>query len=97
MDSTLNISSIANNIGKNPKYIARVFKKETQEGILDYINRIRIDKAIALLRSGKYSVEEISARVGYATCKTFRRSFVKVMGTTPGKFETQENQEKEIE
>lgn len=97
MDSTLNISSIANNIGKNPKYIARVFKKETQEGILDYINRIRIDKAIALLRSGKYSVEEISARVGYATCKTFRRSFVKVMGTTPGKFETQESQEKEIE
>lgn len=86
-DSTLNISTIANSMGKNPKYIARVFKNETQEGILDYINDIRISKAVVLLSSGKYSVEEISEKVGYSTVKTFRRTFSKMKGVTPGKFE----------
>lgn len=89
-DSTLNISTIANSMGKNPKYIARVFKNETQEGILDYINDIRINKAVVLLSTGKYSVEEISEKVGYATVKTFRRTFLKMKGVTPGKFEAQD-------
>lgn len=83
MDTTLNISSIAAYMGKNPKYIARVFRQEMHEGILDYINRVRIKKAIVLLASGKEPVKVVGQKVGYATYKSFSRAFTKVMGVTP--------------
>lgn len=85
-DSSMNISTIADAIGKKSRHISRVFKEETQEGILDYINELRISKAKLLLRTEKYSLEEISAMVGYASYKTFRRIFVKLTGVTPGKY-----------
>lgn len=82
-DSNLNISTIAENMERNPKYISRVFKEETREGILDYINRLRIKKAKALIKSGKFTLEQISGMVGYASMKTFRRAFQKETGMTP--------------
>jgi len=86
MDSVLNINTIANALERNPKYISRVFRAETQEGILDYINAVRIEEAINLLRLGSCSVEEVGEKVGYASCKTFRRAFLKKVGVTPGKY-----------
>ena len=85
-DSSMNISTIADAIGKKSRHISRVFKEETQEGILDYINELRISKAKLLLRTEKYTLEEISDKVGYASYKTFRRIFVKITGVTPGKY-----------
>ena len=85
-DSSLNINYIADAIGKNARYISRAFKEETQEGILDYINRIRIEEAKILIRSGRYTMEEVGEMVGYASYKTFSRIFVKMMGITPGKY-----------
>lgn len=75
---------IAEGIGKNPKYISRVFKEETQEGILDYVNRLRIRKAQVLIRSGQFTLEQVSEMVGYASVRTFRRAFQKETGKTPG-------------
>ena len=85
-DSDLNISTIAEEIDRNPKYISRVFKEETGEGILDYVNRLRIRKAQVLIRSGEFTLEQISGMVGYASSKTFRRAFRKETGMTPGNF-----------
>ncbi len=82
-DSNLNISTIAEGMERNPKYISRVFKEETQEGILDYMNRLRIKKAKALIKSGRFTLEQISEMVGYASLKTFRRAFQKETGLTP--------------
>ncbi len=82
-DSNLNISTIAEGMERNPKYISRVFKEETQEGIRDYMNRLRVKKAKALIKSGRFTLEQISEMVGYASLKTFRRAFQKETGLTP--------------
>ena len=83
-NTNLNITTIADGIGRNPKYISRVFKDETQESILDYVNRMRIGKAQAMLRTRRFTVEQVSGQVGYASVKTFRRAFTKIVGSTPG-------------
>ena len=85
-DSSLNISSIADSIDKNPKYVSRVFKENMGEGILDYVNRIRIGKAKEIIAIRRYSTEEAGKMVGYASNQTFRRAFIKVVGITPGKY-----------
>lgn len=85
-DSCLNISAIADSINKNPKYISRVFKETMGEGILDYVNRIRIDRAKEIIATRRYSTEEAGAMAGYASNQTFRRAFIKIVGITPGKY-----------
>lgn len=85
-DSSLNIAAIADAIDKNPKYIARVFKETVGEGILDYLNRVRIDKAKEIIATRRYTTEEAGALAGYASNQTFRRAFIKLVGMPPGKY-----------
>lgn len=85
-DSSLNVNSIAEKMNRNPVYISKIYKEETGEGILDYLNTLRVKKAQELLRSGGVSVEEVGAMVGYATTRTFQRNFAKIMGVTPGNY-----------
>lgn len=85
-DSNLNVSSIAEKMNKNSKYVSKVFKEETGEGILEYINLLRIRKAQEILLTKSISQEELSAMVGYASTRTFRRSFIKIVGTTPSEY-----------
>lgn len=85
-DCNLNLNSISAALQRNPRYLSNVFKEETGDGILDYINELRISKARELLAKGTYSVEEVGGMVGYASIRTFRRTFSKIVGTTPGNF-----------
>ena len=85
-DCSLNLNSIAGALGRNSRYLSKVFKEETGEGILDYVNELRISKASKLLSKGTYSVETVGEMVGYASTRTFRRTFTKIVGTTPGNF-----------
>lgn len=85
-DSSLNVAAIADAIGKNPKYMSRVFKESMGEGILDHLNRIRIEKAKEIIATRKYTIEEAGALAGYASNQTFRRTFIKLVGITPGKY-----------
>jgi len=73
-------------------YISKIYKEDTGEGILDYLNALRIKKAQELLRKGGVSVEDVGAMVGYATTRTFRRSFTKIVGVTPKGFCEQEGE-----
>ena len=85
-EQELNVGSLAEALGRNPRYIARVFSEEMGEGLLDYINRYRVDQAIGIMRSRKCRLEEIAASVGFTNINTFRRAFVKHAGEMPSKF-----------
>ena len=91
-DSSLNVNFIAEKMNRNPVYISKIYKEDTGEGILDYLNALRIKKAQELLRKGGVSVEDVGAMVGYATTRTFRRSFTKIVGVTPKSFCEQEGE-----
>lgn len=85
-DSGLNIAAIADALERNPKYISKVFKDTTGDSILDYLNRIRIERAKELIATRRYTTEEAGMLAGYASNQTFRRAFAKVVGMTPGKY-----------
>ena len=82
----LSVSSIADHLERNSKYISRLFKEDTGIGLLDYINQYRICQAKKLMQSKEYSFEKIAEMVGYANVQTFRRAFVKFTGENPSKF-----------
>ena len=84
-DPNLSIASIAEQVNKHPYYVSRLFKKQTGDGILDYINKVRVDKAKSLLRENTDNQEEIAQKIGYTNVRTFQRAFKKHEGITPGK------------
>jgi len=85
-DCNLHIGSIADGVERNPRYLSTAFKKETGEGILDYVNTLRIRKAQEIFLTSRVSLEEISTIVGYSNVRTFRRAFVKVTGMVPSSY-----------
>jgi AraC-like DNA-binding protein len=85
-DVNLSLTMIADSIGLSVKYISKLFKMETGQGLLGYIGAFRIQKAKDLLKEDRYTLSEISEMVGYTSVKTFRRVFQKIEGMNPGRY-----------
>jgi AraC-like DNA-binding protein len=60
-----------------------VFKQATGMSPLNYLNRLRITKALELLSSGEMRVAQAAAEVGILDANYFSRLFKKVTGHTP--------------
>lgn len=82
----LNISGVALNYGMSSSYVSRIFKDQVGEGMLDYINKYRINQAKTMLKETNISVSEIAQKVGFMDSNSFIRIFKRYEGITPGKF-----------
>ncbi|HHV95897.1 MAG TPA: helix-turn-helix transcriptional regulator, partial [Clostridiaceae bacterium] len=60
MDDNLSITSIAGKFGLTAPYISKIFKDTMGEGIQDYINKVRLNKAKALLLGENENLECIA-------------------------------------
>lgn len=85
-NENLNVSMIGDYFNMTSNYLSRMFKTQVGEGLHNYIERIRIEKAKELIKSENLSILDIAKEVGYTNSKTFIRVFKKIEGTTPGKF-----------
>ena len=86
MDCNLSVSRIADNFGISRQSVFNIFKRHSTVSAVDYITKIRIDKAIQYLEETRYSNEKIANLVGFGSNVTFVRSFKKFEGTTPKKY-----------
>ncbi|WP_455584871.1 ATP-binding protein [Bacteroides sp.] len=55
-------------------------------GLIDYVNNLRIERALQMLRETKYSIFEISEAVGFCNQRYFSTFFKKMVGCTPTKY-----------
>lgn len=85
-DEELSLEQAAGMVRLSPFYFSKVFKQHAGTNFVDYVNRIRIDRAAELLREGRFSIKEISARVGYTDANYFARMFKRRMGETPSSY-----------
>ena len=67
----------------------------TEMGGNEYINKLRMEKAITLMSSGNYSVNDISVMVGFNTPRYFSTAFKQYTGMTPTQFKNKNNEDKE--
>jgi len=85
-DVNLGVSMIGDSFGLTPSYISRLFKEQVKESLPEYINRVRIEKAIELLMDKENSIFNVAQKAGYSNSNVFIRAFKKYQGITPGKF-----------
>ena len=70
----------------NPKYLGRLFKKETGISLSEYVNVNRVEKAKSYLSQGQDSVIEIAYKTGYENIAYFNRVFKKYVGVSPTEY-----------
>ena len=85
-DYNLNISKIGEDFKMSPTYLSKLFKNATNEGLLDYISKYRIEKSKELLLESKVNLSDVCKDTGFCDAATFIRSFKKYEGITPGQF-----------
>ena len=87
MNPDLNVTAIADSFNKNIDFVSRTFKKATNEGLLDYIQKVRIEKAKQFFEENELiSVQQVANMVGYVSCESFIRVFKSKEEITPGKY-----------
>ncbi|WP_303014362.1 hybrid sensor histidine kinase/response regulator transcription factor [uncultured Bacteroides sp.] len=61
----------------------------------NFIRRIRFNKACKLLLEGRYSISEISSKVGFSSASYFSTSFKKYMGCLPSDYVKNQGKKRE--
>jgi two-component system response regulator YesN len=70
----------------SPHYFSRLFKEETSENFIEYLTKVRIDKAKELMKTSNLSIKEICFKIGYADPNYFSHIFKKVEKLTPSEY-----------
>jgi AraC-like DNA-binding protein len=78
------LEEIGREVGCSPFYLSRTFSKEMGLTIPQYLRQIRMEKAAALLKSGKFNVTEVALEVGYNSPSHFSAAFHQTFGCCPG-------------
>jgi AraC-like DNA-binding protein len=78
----LSISDVAENVGLNRKYLARIFKAAEGIGMKEYLINKRLHEGKKLLLLG-YNVEECAYMVGYNDPFGFSKAFKRKYGVSP--------------
>lgn len=63
----------------------KIFSDYTGISPIEYRNRIRLENARMLLKSGEYRIEEAASTVGFTNLSFFCRSYKRLFGHSPGK------------
>lgn len=86
MDPDLSLDRLNEEFGLNAKYLSQLFKDRFGEGFMDFLIKLRMDRAKQLLLETSEPIQTISGKVGYVNVISFTRAFKKITGLTPGDF-----------
>ncbi len=73
----------------SPFSFSRYFKKNCGAGFVEYLNRVRMNKACYLLRETEYQVNEIASECGFSSISNFNKQFRKTEGLSPRDYRAQ--------
>lgn len=81
--------SVAKHIAITPNYFSTYFKKETGYKFIDYLNKIRIDNAMKLIRTNPdITITAVCYEIGFSNLSHFYKMFKLYTGMTPAEYKT---------
>jgi len=78
------VSELASEMGKSRSYIYLRLKRLTGEAVSQFIRRIRLEKALEMLKKDEATVAEIAYDVGFGSPSYFIKCFHDHYGYPPG-------------
>lgn len=80
------LEDIAGYAGMNRTYFCLFFKKHYKAGLIEYVNRLKIEQACSLLAKTDLPVSDISKECGFANVTYFNRVFKAQKGISPKEY-----------
>jgi AraC-like DNA-binding protein len=85
-DPLLSLSTLANRIAVTPNHLSQALNDHLNQSFFDYVNRWRVEEAIARIRSGDEPILMIAYDVGFNSRSTFNAAVKKHSGRPPSAF-----------
>ena len=77
------IDSLADMITVSPDYFTKMFRDSIGKTPIEYINGLRVNKALSLLIEDKMSISDISDSIGFCNPNYFHKIFKQYMKISP--------------
>ena len=91
-DKDYSACKLAEDLGTNTRYISAVVNVKFHMNYTSFVNKFRIEEAMAILVDRRYQdlrIEEVSDMVGFSNRQSFYASFYKIMKMTPRDYRIQ--------
>jgi YesN/AraC family two-component response regulator len=85
----ISLQEVAGASGLSAPYFSTIFKEEMGENLSNYLNRLRVEKAAAMLKKTDLSMGEVVAACGFEDQSWFSKIFKNYIGMSPGKYRGQ--------
>ena len=82
-DFELSISTIADELGYNAKYLSHLFKKKMGKNFSEYLRNLRIKYAVTLFDNGIDSIKNVALLSGFSDPLYFSTVFKAILGLSP--------------
>ena len=83
LDQELTVQAAAKIANMSESYFSHLFKSETGMSFVNYVNKVRIERAEELLRKTNKRISEVALAVGIDNPNYFSILFKKIMGRSP--------------
>lgn len=85
-ENSIKLVDVANHVNLSQAYLSKLFKEEMNISFTEYLNQLRIDKAINLLKNTNEQIKKIAKSVGYNNFIHFNRMFNRIVKCSPRKY-----------
>ena len=86
LSEKFDLGQLAEIAGLEKKYFSTYFRKKTGVRVMEWVNAIRVNRSIQLMRTYDDSITNIAFAVGFQDLRTFERAFKKNTGVTAREF-----------
>jgi two-component system response regulator YesN len=84
----ISLEKVAASVFISGYYLSHLFREEMDITYSDYLNRIRMEAAIRLMKERNHTIQEIAEKTGFKEASYFCKIFRKCNGITPKKYMT---------
>jgi len=87
----ISAKDVAGILGYSDVYFSKVFKQLFDDNFINYLTKIRIDRAKLLLKDVSFNIKEVGKSVGYADSNYFTKVFKRSVGMSPSEYRSKHN------
>lgn len=85
-DQPITLEEVSSHVSLSANYFSNMFKKTTGCSLVEYISKLRVERAKVMLMDLSYTVYQIANHVGYNDSRYFSRVFKSLVGKTPSQY-----------
>jgi len=93
----ITVDNLADKFAIGRRSFERRFKKATNNTVVEYMQRVKIEAAKRSFESSRKNINEVMFDVGYTDTKAFRTIFKKITGLTPVEYRNKYNKQVRLE